>query len=290
MSQDGSAHVSAVRFPPGRLHALRAAHEPLARRLAVALTNLARDSVEVSLRSVERVPCDLFTFGRPRPTCLAVLESGDNFPSGAVEISPALLQPLVDRLLGLRQPDEPVARPLSSIEMCLAARVVAAVIEPVRHFWRLENHWPLRGIETDARLAALAAPDEPLLVWRFQAATPWSGGELNLCLAAKDAAPLTLPGLTDEPSRIAPSGPESLPEVTVSIELPPVAAPDELLASLQPGDVIPTAVGAGDPLLVRVAGIARHHARLEHDGSQATVHIDRPVEEPSPLPGDRLAE
>jgi flagellar motor switch protein FliM len=146
-----------------RLRALRAANTRLAAELGPALTALLRCPLEVGFAGIDQRTYGEFLQGLRNPTCFSVLRArglAGTRNNGMdecflLDLEPAILFPMIDRLLGGGGDDQPPPRPLTEIELPLAARIVRVFIRCV------ESSWPEKGdrnvLCADHRVAAVTA-------------------------------------------------------------------------------------------------------------------------------------
>jgi len=178
---------------------------------------------------------------------------------------------LVEAQLG--SPGKPAARRLSTIEARLAAALLAEVARVAG---------TVAGVAT-ADLALVQAAAE-LGSWRE--AGPGADAHrlvvpLKLVLGSqKSKLRVVLAGVACDASAPAPALPAKLPahlehvEVELSAELAGCELSlDELLA-LEPGDVIPVSARPGDPIPLRVEGMALARARLGRHAGRLAVRVE----------------
>ncbi len=171
--------------------ALESLHQNAARDFAGALSVLTRTTVKTRVTRVTQVACAEFVRGLERPTCLSLIKTDSLGATGALEVSPTVLFPIIDRLLGGgHDPSPPPARPLTDIERRLASRVTATWIEALARAWRgvAPMTFELARIETNPQLAGVATPSELVVIVH---------GELTIAEASgawKFLPPVEVPG------------------------------------------------------------------------------------------------
>ncbi len=102
---------------------------------------------------VEQKTCAQFAQTLANPTCFSLIKSEALAGQIALDCSPAILYPVLDRLLGgTNDQSQPPARPLTAIELRLATRVTNLMLEALCRAW--EGLGPmdfeLASIETTA--------------------------------------------------------------------------------------------------------------------------------------------
>ncbi len=92
------------------------------------LSALLRSIVEVKLTSVDQLTYSEFVFSLENPTCFNLLRAAPLEGNLILDINPAIVYPIIDRLLGGGRESAPLARrPLTAIELRLVSRITDAV-------------------------------------------------------------------------------------------------------------------------------------------------------------------
>jgi flagellar motor switch protein FliM len=235
---------------PGHLRRLRNLHERLAGDFAAALCDLLRAPVDVHLTGVDQLGYGQFLAALPTPSCFSLLRADPLEDRLMLDIEPAILYPMIDRLLGGRGDEPPPARPLSDIELPLALRVVRLFLEHLRRAWK--STWDLKfevlQVERNPRLLRVLPADEPVVLVGFQLTVGDLQGMLRLCLPCRAIQRL------GERQTEMPAEREvgSLVELAVTLATTPIAQSD--LEGLRLGDIIATETAVGTPAVVSIAG------------------------------------
>ncbi len=107
-----------------QMRALQSLHEGLGRNLGASLSAVLRTIIEVKLISVDQLTYSEFVYSLEIPTCFNLLKPMPLEGNWILDISPSLLYPIIDRMLGGEiSAESTLKRPLSEIEMRLANRV-----------------------------------------------------------------------------------------------------------------------------------------------------------------------
>ena len=277
---------AAVSFDPRALAGLKRIHDSFCQRLAPELSTLLRSSVRVRLVSVDATRWGEFAGGLPAPTCLSVLMIEPLGADVALHISPAILFPLIDRMLGGsgRLSGPLPRRPLTEIELRLARRIVQTAVGALQPAWREIVPLVLRGerIESEADRAAIAAPAEPVIVITCEITLDESRGPVHLCLPVRGIEAhvrrLAAAGIGDGTagrSEMDATADGALVELTALLA-ETTMTPEELL-DLQPGDIITTPQSAEDPVLVTVEGLPKFHGRVGRHQGRLAVRIEERI-------------
>ena len=93
------------------MRALEALHEGFGRNFGAALSGYLRTIVEVSVAHIEQLTYSEFIHSLPNPTCFNLLKAEQLDGQLCLEISPLIIYPIIDRLLGgiERRPVHPAA-------------------------------------------------------------------------------------------------------------------------------------------------------------------------------------
>ena len=88
------------RVSKDQMRALEALHEGFGRNLGAALSGYLRTIIEVSVAHIEQLTYSEFIHSLPNPTCFNLLKAEQLDGQLCLEISPLIIYPIIDRLLG----------------------------------------------------------------------------------------------------------------------------------------------------------------------------------------------
>ncbi|MBI4602087.1 MAG: FliM/FliN family flagellar motor switch protein [Planctomycetes bacterium] len=253
-----------------RLRALDSIHRKFARSASAALSVLARSRAQVDLAGISQRSYFEFIRSLHSPTCLFLVYCLPPRVPLVLEIMPAVLFPVMERLLGGRGEETPVpSRPLTRLEQDVARSVALKLLGELKDAWpgAEELRFDVAESEHNPLLMQVVGPGEPAIVIAFQVAlgTRARTGLFQLCLPAKPfeshlsrMTQALVPG--GAPERNTPEERERIlarlsgtrVEVSASLADVPVALSD--LLTLRPGDVIDTQVSRASEIAVRVGG------------------------------------
>jgi flagellar motor switch protein FliM len=286
----------ADRLGPEAMRALEAIHEGAAGRFAAATSSLVRTSVETHVARVEEVTYAEFLRDLKAPTSFNLVRSAGLATNLAIDINPTILYPLIDRLLGGgHEVSQPVERPLTQIERRLAARVTRILLDALESSWQsvFDTDFELVRIEADPQLVHVVSPSELVVrvVFDVRMADVRAMVRVGLPCAAIDAvrdrlvraaastARRPMPALADVHSSGGGS-PADAAELSVEIARVRIAAGE--IADLHVGDIITSEQSVANPLLVKVDGAARFHARAGAYRGRKAIAIEGAIETPGP--------
>ena len=160
-------------------------HQDVADRFADALSQGLQRLVEVRLAAVDSMSYSQFAFARSTPTCYVVLQAAPLPTSLALDVSPELLFPILDCLLGGGKRICPVpTRPPTELEQRLARRVIKMLLDELHDAWEpmLAVELSIDRIENHAQRVRVVAPSESVVTLTFQVRVAEQSGEMTLCL------------------------------------------------------------------------------------------------------------
>jgi flagellar motor switch protein FliM len=272
-----------------QLDALRLLHEGLATNFAAALSSLVRCPVEVKLATLgERTYGDLLS-SLESPTCLNLVRAAPPETRLALDVSLAILFPLIDRLLGGRESTTRAIarRPLTDIELRLAAKITGVFLDELRRAWQdvLPIEPSVERVESDPRLVQIAPPNEVVLLIGFELTLGEARGMVQLCIPATAVEQMKANLTASGPSANHSSDPSadsfapSTVEVAVELALTAITTTERI--GLRVGDIITTEHHADSPLRVFVSGQPKFLARPGVYQGHKAVRLEQAVETPS---------
>ena len=265
--------------------ALEAAHRKLARTLSERLSALLRTRTGCELVEVAQRPYFEFIRALSSPTHLNLVYCLPQRAAFVLEMSPAILFPALERLLGGKGDSFSVpARPLTRIEQGLARTLVEIILAALQETWgggdlRLD----IADTEHNPLLMQVVGPSEASIVLTFEVALAARAGRLQLCLPLRSFEPLvsrlafggtsgdTAESTPEERGRILKRLAETGVRITAELPAVPFALAD--LVALRPGDVIDTRTHRDADLVLAVEGRPRFRARAAARQGRRAVKI-----------------
>src|SRR5512145_3069931 len=168
-----------------QMRALQSLHEGFGRNFGAALSGLLRSIVEVKLTSVDQLTYSEFVFSLENPTCFNLLRAEPLEGNLILDINPAILYPIIDRLLGGGKDSGPISRrPLTEIELRLVGRITRLFLHELKHAW--EGVLPLKlsveRVESNPQLVQIVPPNEVVVLISFELTLGELRGMVNLCI------------------------------------------------------------------------------------------------------------
>ncbi|MFA9477786.1 flagellar motor switch protein FliM [Phycisphaerales bacterium AB-hyl4] len=173
------------RVSKDQMRALHNLHEGFSRNFSVALSGFLRTIMEVKVSSIEQMTFSEFTHSLPNPTCFNLLTCEPLEGNMCLEISPLIIYPVVDRLLGGSNADLFIPqRPLTAIELRLVSKIIDRAKRALAEAW--ENVMPvnfeLDDTESNPVLVQIVPPNEVVVLVGFELKMGGRAGTMNLCI------------------------------------------------------------------------------------------------------------
>ncbi len=287
------------RVSKDQMRALEGLHEGFGRNFGAAISGYLRTIIEVSVAHIEQLTYSEFIHSLPNPTCFNLLKAEQLDGQLCLEISPLIIYPIIDRLLGGSNADLFIPqRPLTQIEQRLVQRITDRATQHLSEAW--SNLTPVtfsvHDFESNPQLVQIVPPNETVVVVGFELRMGNRAGTMSLCipynviepimgmLAAQNWFSYQRKGAQDDHVR----------KLTTNVTNAPVEARAFLcqtsislndLMNLQVGDIITTAKDAGRDVLLQVEGKNKFLGQVGQFRGKRAVRITRVVaQEPAEVP------
>jgi flagellar motor switch protein FliM len=272
------------RVSKDQMRALQTLHESFARNFGASLSGFLRTIVEVKVATCEQMTYSEFISGLPNPTSFNLVEADALDGQICLELSPLIIYPIIDRLLGGTSQDLFIPqRAMTQIEMRLIGNVTTRGLTALGEAWSSVK--PLRfkvgSTESNPQLVQIVPPNEVVIVVGFEMKMSNRAGTMNLCIpyaviepvmdelsaqswfsAAKNQrSAQTEAHITGSLSRAALTVTGLLAETTITLRD---------LMEMSVGDLIVTDKAAAQPIEVYVEGQIKQLAQIgQFRGSRA---------------------
>jgi len=173
------------RVSKDQMRALQAIHESFARNFGASLSAFLRAMVETRVATAEQLTYSEFIHSLPSPTCFTLLSAPQLSGQLCLEISPLIVFPIVDRLLGGTNTDIFIPqRPLTAIEMRLVSRIIDRALKNLSEAWSelVEVAFEVAGSESNPHLVQIVAPNEVVVVIGFEIKVGARAGTMSICI------------------------------------------------------------------------------------------------------------
>ena len=173
------------RVSKDQMRALENLHENFSRNFGVALSGFLRTIAEVKVANIEQMTFSEFTHSLPNPTSFNLLSTSPLEGSICLEISPLIIYPVIDRLLGGSNADLFIPqRPLTAIELRLVKKIIDRAISSLQEAWSnvIDLMFELIGNESNPQLVQIVPPNEVVVVVGFEIKMGGRAGTMSLCI------------------------------------------------------------------------------------------------------------
>lgn len=279
------------RVSKDQMRALQTLHESFARNFGASLSGFLRTIVEVKVATCEQMTYSEFIASLPNPTSFNLLNVPPLEGQVCYEISPLIIYPIIDRLLGGTNHDLFIPqRPLTVIESRLINKVTERAVDALREAWESVRRldFQLAGNESNPHLVQIVPPNEVAIVIGFEVKMGTRAGTMNLCipyaviepimedLAAQSWFSTGRLGRSDEiRGRI--SGQLNRASLEISGILAETTITLRELVNLAVGDVIVTEKAASAPAVLAVEGEAKMLAHVGRHKDARALRVIRKI-------------
>ncbi|MDX2115505.1 MAG: flagellar motor switch protein FliM [Planctomycetota bacterium] len=173
------------RVSKDQMRALETLHEAFARNFGASLSGFLRTIVEVKVAMCDQMTYSEFIASLPNPTSFNLLTAAPLEGNICLEISPLIVYPIIDRLLGGTNAELFIPqRPLTVIEQRLINKVTQRAVDALREAWEgvKELDLQLTDSESNPHLVQIVPPNEVVVVIGFELKMSSRAGTMNLCI------------------------------------------------------------------------------------------------------------
>ena len=277
------------RVSKDQMRALEALHEGFGRNFGAAISGYLRTIIEVSVAHIEQLTYSEFIHSLPNPTCFNLLKAEQLDGQLCLEISPLIIYPIIDRLLGGSNAELFIPqRPLTQIEQRLVQRVTDRATHFLSEAW--SNLTPVTfsvsDFESNPQLVQIVPPNETVVVIGFELRMGNRAGTMSLCLPYNVIEPI-MPQLSaqswftyqrraehdDAVQKVSRVVSGAMVEMRAILARTHLAMSD--LMNLQPGDLITTDRAVDREIVVQIEGRNKFHASLGQIRGKRALQLTR---------------
>ena len=279
------------RVSKDQMRALQHLHEGFSRNFGASLSTFLRTIMEVKVASIEQMTFGEFTHSLPNPTCFNLLSCEPLEGSICLEISPLIIYPVIDRLLGGSSADLFIPqRPLTAIELRLVGKILDRAMRTLEEAW--EHVLPLRfdwaEHESNPVLVQIVPPNEVVVLVQFELKMSGRAGTMSLCIPYNVIEPV-MDKLSSQSwaaykrhrgddqlrDRVAQHLDAARVDVNAVLANTTIKLSD--LMSLQEGDLILTEKAASAPLTLTVGNRRKFIGHLGQFKGNRAFKVARPI-------------
>jgi flagellar motor switch protein FliM len=173
------------RVSKDQMRSLQSIHEGFARNFGASLSGFLRAIVEARVATTEQLTYSEFIHSLPSPTCFTLLSAEPLNGQMCLEISPLIVFPIVDRLLGGTNAEIFIPqRPLTAIEDRLVGRIIERALTNLAEAWAdlVKIDFKVTGSESNPHLVQIVAPNEVVVVLGFEIKIGARAGTMSICI------------------------------------------------------------------------------------------------------------
>jgi flagellar motor switch protein FliM len=261
------------RISKDQIRFIQQIHTNFARHYSASLSAYLRALVEVALVSVNQVSYMEFLKIVADPTLFCSLSMPPMHGNLAMELSPPLVFPVIDMLLGGPGKPPPENRTLTEIEMQIVEGVVQLILSNLKDAWRpvIEVNPQLETTETRPQMLQIVAPGEAVVTVNFEIKVGETSGALNLCIPSM-MLKMNRALFDQQRRRRHPESGNSEIEkiseilrsarISLTSEIHDAALAVEDLLNLGVGDIIQLNHAMGDPIRLDAGGVPKFYGRI----------------------------
>ena len=275
-----------------QMRALEGIHEAVSRNFGAALSGYLRTIVEIRVATVEQLTYSEFIHSLPNPTNFNLLTAEPLDGQMCLEISPLIIYPIIDRLLGGTNAELFIPqRPLTMIEERLVAKITERALQSLDEVWQelVEIKFAITETESNPHLVQIVAPNEVVVVIGFEIKMGGRAGTMSLCIPFNVIEPvmgklvsqgwLAYQRRSSEDDRSEALGRGiGATDVDITVFLAETEITMRELHTLQPGDIIQTTKPANAELIMQVRGKNKFAGRMGRHKDNLAIKITRRAE------------
>jgi flagellar motor switch protein FliM len=283
----------ALRFSKDQIRSLTRIHENYARLLTSYFSAQLRTYVQISVASVDQIPYGEFIRSIPSATVLNVIAATPLEGHLIAEINPNIAYAMLDRLLGGAGSGMNKIENLTEIETDLMRGLFEGSLPALKEAWssvESDLEPKLLELETNPQFLQLVSPNETVIVISLSAVVGKSNGMINLCLPHVVLEPV-IPKLSmhywmsenkkpvDQQEYRALRERIEHSQVLVAVQLGQSRITVGELLHLETGDVIRLDRHVGEPVIIRIGGLAKFYGQPGRKKKCLAVQVIKPIVE-----------
>tara|TARA_R110001592_G_scaffold188886_1_gene434326 strand:+ start:749 stop:1732 length:984 start_codon:yes stop_codon:yes gene_type:complete len=167
-----------------QLKGLQSLFEAFSREVSIIFPPFLRTVVRVDLTSIDQLTYDEFILSVARPTALSIINMSPLEGTAVIEMSPSMVFPIVDRVLGGKGMTLPEPRELTEIENRIIQRIVMMILDSLRRSWEqlIEFRLSVLQQESDPLIVQIVAGSEMVILVGYEVHIGETVGTMNFCI------------------------------------------------------------------------------------------------------------
>ncbi|MCC7491915.1 MAG: flagellar motor switch protein FliM [Fimbriimonadaceae bacterium] len=282
------------KFSREQLRNLERIHERFARLLSTTLSAYIRTNIVVKIESVTPLSYHEFVYSLPQPTLIHVIEMEPLPGQAALEITPTVVFPMYEQMLGGKVRRQGRTRQLTDVELVLFQRPLERMLSCLAETWQdfVKIKPRMVRAEQDPQFAQVAATNTPVVVVSLEVTIGEDFGMMSLCMPDVLADALlyklgqeriTSDRSTADRDRLMMRDVVSDVTLLVRGELGRSALTVRQIRGLQKNDVIRLDSAPGQPIGVYIGDRLLYEAEAGQLQRKVAVRLSRKHEVPEPF-------
>ncbi|GJM19319.1 MAG: hypothetical protein DHS20C14_15320 [Phycisphaeraceae bacterium] len=279
------------RVSKDQMRALQTLHESFARNFGASLSGFLRTIVEVRVATCEQMTYGEFIAGLPNPTSFNLIKADELEGQICLEISPLIIYPIIDRLLGGTSQDLFIPqRPMTQIEGRLVSNITSRGLTALSEAWEgvRKLQFEVSATESNPQLVQIVPPNEVVVVVGLETRMSNRAGTMNLCIPYNVIEPVmgelaaqswfsVARGDLDHKIEQSITRNLSRAPVNVSAVIAETTISLRDLAEMQVGDLIATERPATHPAVLYVEGEPKYCGHVGRFKDARALRIERAI-------------
>lgn len=275
-----------------QMRSLESIHEAFARNFGASLSAYLRTIVEIRVATIEQLTYSEFIYSLPNPTNFNLLTAEPLEGQLCMELSPLIIYPIIDRLLGGGQSEMFIPqRPLTMIELRLVGRITDRAVHCLTEVWKdmVEVKFAISEVESNPHLVQIVAPNEVVVVIGFEIKMGGRAGTASICIPFTLIEPVMSNFVsqgwlayqrraTVENKELAMSRNIGATHADLTAYLAETQMTLKDLMTLQPGDILQTGKPVGSDCILQVQGENKFAGRMGRHKDHIALKITRRAE------------
>lgn len=272
-----------------QLKGLQSFFEAFSREVSVTLPPFLRTVIRVDLTSIDQLTYDEFILSVARPTSLTVINMRPLEGTAVLELSPSVVFPIVDRVLGGKGIALPEPRELTEIENRIMHRLIVMILDSLKRSWEqlVDFRLSVVNMESDPLIVQIVAGSEMVILIGYEFHIGEAVGTMNFCIPLMVLNPILdqmaqqahfVRKMSDEEKKATKEAMRyHLMRVPLSLDmiLGRATLPLDEVSRLQVGDVVQLNSDVDSPIEVNVGNVLRFLARPGRRGEYSAVQIEK---------------
>ena len=270
-----------------QLKGLQSLFEAFSREVSIVFPPFLRTVVRVDLTSIDQLTYDEFILSVARPTALSIINMAPLEGNAVLELSPTMVFPILDRVLGGKGVSLSEPRELTEIESRIIQRIAMMILDSLKRSWEQLIQFRLSIVtqESDPLIVQIVAGSEMVILVGYEVHIGDNVGTMNMCIPLLVLNPVLdqISRQTHFMRRMSPELAAKARKVINGIVSQTLVEVDSILGHtplrldqvtrLQVGDVIQLNSSPQEPITITVGELPFFHAQPGRKGEQSAVQI-----------------